>query len=463
MHSIGVVSPQSRQFAQALPLRSGAALSDYTLVYDCPGYVGADEASGFPILHVGEGSVTVRRTILLTPLGGIEGLVLDEEGRPFPGVMVHVRRDGSTAAQQGVTDRDGRFRIARLKPANYRITARVAYADRKATLKRDPETGETFGYPDFTYYPSGWDAGAGALVQVPAGIPLRGFEVRLRRTRLVEFTGNVVARAGGEAIAGAEVELNAPGPDNPDETYRRRKVGADGGFAFDLLTPGHYDLNVFQGGSADTLPYATPVDIGKAGVTGMRVLAPPPQKLTGTIKVLPADPGAPVLVTVRFLSPNHDRSFNLYGQGEFKLEGIPPGRWPLGVEMHVSSRSSDGRKLAVASLRLGTEDALGWMTVSESGNPPLVLTLTAETGRIAGRLDKDDAGLNLTVAVHRVGLRTMQTAPVKADGSFAVEGLAPGAYDLAAVEAGRTGPSTTIRVEVKAGETSPVTLPLAAQ
>ena len=84
-------------------------------------------------------------------------------------------------------------------------------------------------------------------------------------------------------------------------------------------------------------------------------------------------------------------------------------------------------------------------------------------GRIAGRVHKDDTGRTLTVAVHRVGIGTVQTARVKADGSFAEEDLAPGSYDVVAVEAGRTEPSTSIRVEVKAGETSPITLPPAAR
>ncbi len=51
MKSIGVVSPQSMHFSQPLPLQSGAALSDYTLVYETYGTLNADASNAVLVCH----------------------------------------------------------------------------------------------------------------------------------------------------------------------------------------------------------------------------------------------------------------------------------------------------------------------------------------------------------------------------------------------------------------------------
>ena len=51
MGSIGVVQPQSRRFEQPLPLRSGAALRDYTLVYETYGTLNADASNAVLVCH----------------------------------------------------------------------------------------------------------------------------------------------------------------------------------------------------------------------------------------------------------------------------------------------------------------------------------------------------------------------------------------------------------------------------
>jgi homoserine O-acetyltransferase len=51
MSSIGIVSPQSMHFSQPLPLDSGAALTDYTLVYETYGTLNADRSNAVLICH----------------------------------------------------------------------------------------------------------------------------------------------------------------------------------------------------------------------------------------------------------------------------------------------------------------------------------------------------------------------------------------------------------------------------
>ena len=51
MSSIGDVQPQSMHFAQALPLRSGAQLRDYTLVYETYGELNARRDNAVLVCH----------------------------------------------------------------------------------------------------------------------------------------------------------------------------------------------------------------------------------------------------------------------------------------------------------------------------------------------------------------------------------------------------------------------------
>jgi len=51
MGSIGVVQPLSRHFAQPLPLRSGAVLADYTLVYETYGTLNAGASNAVLVCH----------------------------------------------------------------------------------------------------------------------------------------------------------------------------------------------------------------------------------------------------------------------------------------------------------------------------------------------------------------------------------------------------------------------------
>ncbi|MDP3842715.1 MAG: homoserine O-acetyltransferase [Oxalobacteraceae bacterium] len=51
MSSVGIVSPQAMHFAAALPLQSGAALADYTLMYETYGTLNAQRSNAVLVCH----------------------------------------------------------------------------------------------------------------------------------------------------------------------------------------------------------------------------------------------------------------------------------------------------------------------------------------------------------------------------------------------------------------------------
>ena len=51
MGTVGLVTPQQMHFSEPLPLKSGAALADYTLVYETYGTLNAQRSNAVLVCH----------------------------------------------------------------------------------------------------------------------------------------------------------------------------------------------------------------------------------------------------------------------------------------------------------------------------------------------------------------------------------------------------------------------------
>lgn len=429
--------------------------------YTLQGYLGSD-TRGVSLVSVSKAGVTERIALEVTPFARLEGIVLDEEGRPLQGVMVYTGTN-----YQATTGADGRYTVEHLQPGTYSIILRTPYEIRRTTLKRDPETGEVFGYANTEYYPGVADQQAATPVTISGGLDLRGFDIRLRRVRLVQFSGRAIERAGGAPLSGARVELAVSNGATPlaDETYKERPTADDGGFRFDLIQPGTYSLLVYRANGAKALPYIVPVEVPKVGIQDQKIAVPPFAALQGSI-LAPRDTewSGQVIFSVRSsISGAISRDFTVNSE-KFAVDDLPPGKWVLQVESNVIKRP-EAIKLFIQSARLGTQNALAEpMTVTESGNPPLEIRLTRDAGRIAGTV-VDENGLprkNAVVLISRNGIGTALTFQssgwTREDGSVMMDGLAPGSYRLVVVNQGRSVTRIPVIVEVKTGETTVVRL-----
>ena len=431
------------------------APATYRLKYTLPGYLGSD-AKGTQTISIKAGAVTEHITLELTPFARIEGTVFDEDGQPLAGVNIHTSGiQVPTAALRATTSQDGRYAITQLEPGPYRIEVRIPDETRRRLLKRNPETGETFGYASPEYYPGTADPQAALPVTVSGGLELRGFDIRLRRTRVVEIGGRAV-ESSGEPLAGARVELWG-GPE--------RRVADDGSFRFDLIQPGFYRLLVYRGADKNALPYLLPVEVGKAGIQDFKVVVPASPTIPGSVLAPPqTDWAGQVVVSVLSAPlPFARREFNFTSE-KFTIDELPPGRWMVQVDSKAVKRSTS-EKLFIKSARFGTQNAMGeTITITESGNPPLEIQLTAERGRVSGMAFNAD-GLPLRRAMilcRRAGAGVFsapQMALSAEDGSFAIEDLGPGTYRLRVAGGGPvTSPSDDVLAEVKPGETATVRL-----
>ncbi len=119
----------------------------YRLKYTLAGFLGSD-AKGTAVIALQKGGASERVALEVTPFARLEGVVLGEEGRPLEGVNVYTDFN-----LQATTDADGRYAIERLQPGRYQIMLRAPFENRRATVKRNAETGEVFGYAEVEFYP----------------------------------------------------------------------------------------------------------------------------------------------------------------------------------------------------------------------------------------------------------------------------------------------------------------------
>jgi hypothetical protein len=386
----------------------------------------------------------------LTPDTKLEGRVLDEDGGPLPGVLVHSDWVAAT------TDKDGRYRLERVLSGPHMLDFRVPAELRRKLLHRDEQTGEVLGYPAVEYYPGVPDGASAQLIQVAGGMDLRGYDVRLRRIQLVDFSGQLLEHPD-EPLAGATIELQTAGNvPQYDESLVPREAGDDGRFSFELLPPGNYVLLVYRGIHGTGLPYMAPIEVGRNGVRDKPILVPKNQTIRGVLRVKDnAEWSGDVQVAVVTDQKGVTmRDIKIRRSGDFVLEDVPPGEWRIGAFATVT-RTSDRRKLLITGAHYGAMNPIiAPISVAESGNPVLELELSADSGRIAVNLSGAENG---TLRVERAGAtRYYYNSPFARpdpNGSYVTDDLAPGVYDVSLF------PYRSIQVEVKAGETTHVELP----
>jgi hypothetical protein len=275
-------------------------------------------------------------------------------------------------------------------------------------------------------------------------------------------------------------------------------ISRGGAFSVSGLSPGHYAFAVqgfvrrtssasFGVVELDVLDgQATPVVVdlqGEQKVSGRIVLEDPPETVVGP----EAEPWRAVIqFRQRFgdplTAPNGRGSFaNVPVEGaetQFELTAVP-GR--QGLHFMGAPAGGYGREISIDGRPLEGAD----ITVPAGGIENLVVSVAFDAGKVAGRVDGGggatvDAGLLPPARIvwliaeggHARFAEDRIRRSTQPDGSFELEGLPPGAYRAYAVsdETGGRMDDAAIaekldrwskRIEVRAGQTTNVTLELA--
>jgi len=408
------------------------------------GYSGATSGFGQP-LNVSTTGADVELT--LTPWGSVTGRVLDELGDPVEGAAVQLltarfeggrRRLVPAGSPTRLTDDRGLFRIFGVPPGQYVVTASVA----------EITAAELPGYAR-SYYPGVTDAVASPLVGVGLGQTVGAIDVTLIRARTARVSGTVRDAQGRPGLVGS-LTLTPARTSSVVNLPIGARVSDAGVFEFPNVLPGTYVIHTYRGQrnrSTEGEFGAVSVSVGDRDVAGLTVQAMAGSSITGRVSFVPSASGSePMRSAIDIepvpldpdLSPATGRATaDIAADWTFAMRGVsgprrlavtrtPPG-WVL-KEIHVGGADVTDRPLAFGTAAESVDDV------------EIILTdrLNQLGGRVVDRSGRPAPGANVVVfSPFRdrwyARSRYLRSTVASSDGTFTLEGLAPGTYYAAAL------------------------------
>jgi hypothetical protein len=387
--------------------------------------------------------------VVLARGGAIAGTIVDSAGEPFQGVMVRALRlrqqDGRTLASSAVspqlTDDRGRYRLFGLPPGTYLVIATLDATETVSGNKRAP------GFAP-VYYPATAHVESAQPVPVEFDSVATGIDL----TFAVSSTARVIGRAlnaAGDPLAG-RVTLNTSARSGSVAAEPRiARIERDGSFSLADIPPGDYVLHAI----GERAPGVPPefgseyITVGEQDAPPLTIRTTPGAMLEGRF-VAEGRATLPLGAQVLHASPvDGDRS-------------PPDGRGPEGLAVH-----DDGRFYLTGlygPMRLTYPAPSGWYLKAVTIGGVDVTDRTFDFGFTEETFSDaevllSNAGARLTGSVTDAarrratefvvlafstnranwytGSRHLKRAVTGENGSFDADGLPPGEYFVAAIDA----------------------------
>jgi hypothetical protein len=463
---------------------------DYRIEAGKSGYLTPDfrsllESQTALMVRVSEDARVHDVEVVLTRGGAIAGAIVDSAGEPFQNVLVRalrVRQDGGrmVATSTGwprLTDDRGRYRLFGLPTGSYLIVATL-----NAT-ETGPDRARASGFAP-VYYPGTASIEAAQNAQVELGSAVTGVDLTFAVSSTVRVTGKAL-NAAGEPLHGRVALANSARSGGVAGEPRFAAIEPDGSFALVDVPPGDYVVQAL----GDPGP-GVPREFGAEYITVAEHDPPPLTIRTAAGATLDGRFVAegrstlPMRAQVIHAVPlDTDRS-PAGGRGPEGLAVHEDGRFYLtGLfgPMRMTYPAPDG--WYVKSMTIGGVDVTDQAFDFGFGNetvPDAEIVLSNAGARIAGSVsDASDKRAPEFVVVafsaNRVnwfpGSRHTKRATTGPNGSFDVDGVPPGEYYVAAIDALPQGEwqspdglgllvQRAVRVTVGEGQTRTLTLQL---
>ena len=428
----------------------------FTLAASKPQYVTLEYGQRIPTepgrpIELAAGQ-TIERLAFQLPRGSvIAGSVVDDLGEPAASIRlqafrlqyVNGRRQLGPMGGFALTDDLGQYRLAGLPPGTY-------YVGSAATLwGGSPEdVGISFGD---TYYPGTLRPSEAKPVAVRLGQERLNVDLSLQTVRLASLSG-VVIDSQGTPVANSSITLmqmrQSATVTTVVSTSGAATTAADGRFTVANVAPGEYSLSSL--GTAPRFDVATErgsvsVSVTGEDIDGLVIALHKGSRVTGQIE-FEGDSRPPLTPAIRIYArePDGGQGMNLPGTStinedwSFEIVGVSPGKRLFRMTGLPATH-------ALKSVFVAGEDVIDTVTPFDGKEAvsDVRLVVTNRVTTIAGGVT-DDQGRpvqDYTVVAFasdpekwNAGTRFIASARPDQHGRFAVTGLPPGEYLVAALE-----------------------------
>jgi hypothetical protein len=199
----------------------GLPAGSLTLEAEKPGFLARDSSGvwSLPSVNLRLGPDSPPALLRLVPEGVISGQVSDENGEPLEGFTISVlfRGPGHRALGLGsdmlnrraITDDQGKFRIAGLRPGSYYLTAHETQAP---ALHGTGKSSVPLGYAP-VFYPGVNEISSAAPLKVLAGTTIQA-NLSLKREPFIRLSGTVSGYEPQQHVALVLWDLREPHPNS---------------------------------------------------------------------------------------------------------------------------------------------------------------------------------------------------------------------------------------------------------
>jgi uncharacterized protein (DUF2141 family) len=306
-----------------------------------------------------------------------------------------------------------------------------------------------------TFFPGTSLASQAVTVTLRGGEERTGVDFAIQMVATARIEGAVSIPDGGPLPPGTQVTMIAGGqtafPGVDVDGLRSARVPPDGSFSFSGVTPGVYTLL-----ARATLPAvvwaSTEIAVDGDSIAGLAMTLQPGLTIAGRLRFVgarlapPADlafarvKAEPVQAVGRAsLAPD---SVTVDREGRFVITGVTPGRYRLTASFPGTGRTGGW---ILRSATVGEQDTLDVPVAIQPGQnlSGATLTFVDRVARLTGtvRAQAGGAAPETTVVLFPADQtfwlpqsRRIQAVRLSDDGAYAIQGLPPGDYVLAAVE-----------------------------
>jgi len=437
-HDYGAMTNAEGKFAM-----TNVPPGSYLLRAERTGFVtfGDDASRRTAEIVLGPGDHREDVRLRLTPAGAIAGRVIGSAGEPMELVTVVAESRDPALSSDAITDGDGQFRIGGLRPGTYWVKARPMNGHRPPETRTDGSVEVQYAQ---TYAQSALSRTAAARIVVPPGGEVSGIEVRLAQVPIISLRGKVLGLPkSGEQEGSFWVSLCQP--DGCRGVGRGTR--ADGSFEAWRPEVGKNYLKVEERVGGQVLRAApVEIEVGESSIDNIELVALPPMDILGRLEYSdPAarqqtsspqrqgqPPTAPHRLLLREVGGDASPKPAQIGPDEsFKLEGVPPGRFLVGVSWPGAY---------VKAVRLGTTEMNdGILDLRRGyGGQPLTVLVSSAVGQVSGAVRKGDgpaaAARLALVPEGPEGAEFALFTTAGAGGEYSFVGIRPAKYTLVALD-----------------------------